>query len=163
MQVMQTQASSVLMGDFNHSTYEELSGLVGNPHSEQPSDPLYQDVGFSKSISQGGASTSRSDKRSRQDPLRDNATFGELYPYFPGSRRKEKRKPRRLDLILVKGDDLTFGSYWTEGDKPIAVERIEKPARVDERSVPLKSSKKHKVRLKCKEGKNGHCCESLSN
>lgn len=60
------------------------------------------------------------------------ATFGELYPWYEGSR--DRRKPKRLDLVLAKG--FTPLECGVLGDKALD-------------------------RLRCRQGKGGHCCESL--
>lgn len=141
-------SACVVLADFNHSSYTELRRLVG-----QNNKPPYAAAIFKDSLLASNGPSSQA-----VDPLRDNATFGELYPFFEGSRRKERRKPRRLDLILTKGDNLRLVKHWTDGHKPIQVDRREKSRRGEE-AKNEERQKTQKVKLRCQQGRGGNTCE----
>lgn len=150
LEVTRDIPTCIVLADFNHSSYTELKSLVG-----QGLKPPYAAAIFKDSIWTDACQKSSSQAK---DPLRDNATFGELYPFFEGSRRKERRKPRRLDLMLVKGDSWRLIKYWTDGHKPIQVDRREKP-RKSEDSKSTEQQKTQKVKLRCQQGRGGNTCK----
>lgn len=101
------------------------------------------------------------------DLFRDRPTFGELYPYFKGSRR-ERRKPRRIDLILSADADawsLQLEQAWLVGDSPLSVKKRVKTPKgplkggegTERRRQPVVKTKT--VNLRCQEGKGGYLCE----
>lgn len=122
----------ICIGDFNHASYSELAPLVGCA-----GPGLFKDVGTSS------------------EPFRANATFGELYPFFDGSR--ERRKPRRIDLVLV-GPGLEATDTWTDGGDAIQTEKSRRP-KPDEAGGKKRRERPKKTKLRCKEGKGGYCCE----
>lgn len=148
--------SCVILADFNHSAYEELKFLVKTQkHLSLNEIPPFTDCGHPAAIQRGLSQASSS---SSADPLRDNATFGLLYPFYEGSRRKEKRKPRRLDLVLVKGDEIQLVRQWTDGHIPIQVDRRERSSK----EVKEDEVKTQKVKLRCQQGKGGNTCEFVA-
>lgn len=79
-----TTTTSVLLGDFNASSHEELALFhpsLSDLFLSSPSTPPEPDL----------------------DLFRSSPTFGHLYPFVPGAPRSRPRKPRRIDRILVGG------------------------------------------------------------
>jgi len=151
--------SSLLLGDFNHASYTELDALVGNSH--RPG--AYIDATLP--TPHGG------NPRTPEWQFRQNPTFGDLFPFFEHS--KDKRKPRRIDLILTQRDRFEVARTWTDGDRPLKVDKrrreerrppdSEKPSSrgpSNGRPSSVTKDKTQKVKLRCREGKNGFCYPS---
>lgn len=156
MAVLKDLPKSIVLADFNHSSYGELKALVGPAKPPASASGLFVDCAVT--IRNEATSPSPSKTTISTDLLRDNATFGELYPYFEGSRRREKRKPRRLDIILARGDNLKLVKLWTDGQKAIQIDKRDRPQKEDKGSQKSEQ-KSHKVKLRCQQGKGGHLCE----
>jgi hypothetical protein len=152
-------SSCVIMADFNHSSYNELQSFFEIPNAFPESPSTFRDVTLETPL-QATAPGSSKQSVPALDPLRDMPTWGSLFPYYEGSKRREKRKPRRLDLILVRGPALRLSRYWTDGDKPIQVERNVKPHKPMAKSAKGKPNGQ-RVRLRYNRGKSGYCCTSF--
>lgn len=160
-------SGSILLGDFNHTSYSELDAFFGRTrsHSAAPPTSSYEDLAHPGKDKDG-------------DSLRDGPTFGSLYPFFPNS--NERRKPRRIDLILGSRGAFQLLSTRTEGGRPVEVERKEKRKTTQQDgqtggqpgSTTVqsdgggKSKKRKKMKLRCQEGKGGYlvggCRASIS-
>ncbi len=51
------------------------------------------------------------------------STFGTLYPYVPGAPRNKPRKGRRIDRILVSGQDVSCSDYALCGGDMVGDEK----------------------------------------
>lgn len=158
MAVLKDVSKSIVLADFNHSSYGELKALVGPAKPPASATGLFVDCAVT--IRNGSTSQNPSSATDSIDLLRDNATFGELYPFFEGSRRKEKRKPRRLDVILARGDNLKLVKLWTDGHKAIQIDKRDRP-RKEDNGAAKSEQRSHKVKLRCQQGKGGHLCKKL--
>ncbi|KAK9899059.1 Endonuclease/exonuclease/phosphatase [Cystobasidium minutum MCA 4210] len=143
--------TAIILADFNHSSYGELKSLVGPVRPPASASGLFTDC----AVVNHETTKSQTSKPSTLDPLRDYATFGELYPFFEGSRRREKRKPRRLDIVLARGDNLKLVKLWTDGSKPVQIDKRDRPHNVVKDSQAAKQ-KSYKVKLRCQQGKGGN-------
>lgn len=137
---------TILLGDFNHSSYTELSTLLGHGSMQG----AYVDACQPKRPSSGALSS--------EALLRHQPTFGELYPFFPGSR--ERRRGRRLDLILHSPATFELLEAWTDGGQPLRTSQP-KRSRKGGQSATNEARPPRNVKLRCTEGKGGHCCEQI--
>ena len=148
MQFLSGHPAAILLGDFNHAAYSEIACLVGS----------YTSPGHFIDATLPRPSDQVSLKNSEW-PFRQAPTFGTLYPFFVGSR--ERRKARRLDLILASAGRFDVTESWTEGDRAIEVER-KQPKKKKKGARPDAGKQRRKpkmVKLKCREGLGGYCCE----
>ena len=132
----------VMLGDCNHSTYGELDGLVAASNFGTPA--CFVDV-----------QASRNSPSTPEQLLRHQPTFGELYPYFAGSR--EKRKARRSDLILHSREHFSALQCWTDGAK--AIEQAPQKHRRGDNAHGQGENQQRPRKLRCAQGKGGFACE----